>query len=392
MVVLMSRCETPSYQRYHSLAQAGPPSLCLPYSYRVLAEMFRSMDTVVAMLFNRRQTPTFTTIKQGVQDMMHRRFEEIHVAQIKNVFPEAFIFRQEKNVPTFSSSSMKKSSYQLTVEPLLPPDHSDDQLVLSASRLLERRHTFHSNLLSLVKQHHKDFLSSLVPPLSVPEDKLTRWHPRFKVDSVPPVQPSTLPQAPPTERMATAQEVLDKARSLITPKMEKALVSLTLQKEDVPQAPDVPQTAASPAQVPTALKGVSQCLLDRIRAKEVQKLQAAMTRDPEVEERLLMMSRLAELARILRSVFVSEKKPALIMEVVCSRMVDSYRSAMSTGEMEKHVRLLAELVSDWLSIVAVRKDSYLKLNRTMELSLVMDRLTHRQKEEELSQHGLPDSL
>ncbi|XP_028297208.1 DNA replication factor Cdt1-like [Gouania willdenowi] len=174
--------------------------------------------------------------------------------------------------------------------------------------------------------------------------------------------------------------------------MEKALVSLTLQKEDVPQAPDVPQTAASPAQVPTALKGVSQCLLDRIRAKEVQKLQAAMTRDPEVEERLLMMSRLAELARILRSVFVSEKKPALIMEVVCSRMVDSYRSAMSTGEMEKHVRLLAELVSDWLSIVAVRKDSYLKLNRTMELSLVMDRLTHRQKEEELSQHGLPDSL
>ncbi len=63
------------------------------------------------------------------------------------------------------------------------------------------------------------FLSSLVPPVSVPEDKLTRWHPRFNVDTVPAVQTSPLPQPPHTEKLATAQEVLDKARSLITPKV-----------------------------------------------------------------------------------------------------------------------------------------------------------------------------
>lgn len=69
----------------------------------------------------------------------------------------------------------------------------------------------------------------------------------------------------------------------------------------------------------------------QIRAKEAQKLQAAMTRNPVQEERLMMMSRLPELARILRNVFVAEKKPALIMEVACNRMVASYRSALSTG-------------------------------------------------------------
>lgn len=63
------------------------------------------------------------------------------------------------------------------------------------------------------------FLSSLVPPMSVPEDKLTRWHPRFNVDTVPAIQCSLLPQPPHTEKLATAQEVLDKARSLITPKV-----------------------------------------------------------------------------------------------------------------------------------------------------------------------------
>lgn len=48
-----------------------------------------------------------------------------------------------------------------------------------------------------------------------------------------------------------------------------------------------------------------------------------------------MMSRLGELARILRNVFVAEKKMSLIMEVACNRMVASYMSALSTGEVQQ---------------------------------------------------------
>ncbi|MEQ2213722.1 hypothetical protein XENOCAPTIV_019831, partial [Xenoophorus captivus] len=223
---------------------AMPPGLSLPYHYKILAEMFRSMDTVVAMLYNRSETATFA----------------------------------------------------------------------------------------------KTFLSLLVPPVSVPEDKLTRWHPRFNVDTVPAIQVGSLPQVPHTEKLSTAQEVLKNARLLITPK-------------------------------------------------------AAMTRNPAQEERLLMMSRLGELARILRNVFVAEAKAALIMEVACNRMVASYRSALSPeliycplspikGEMEKHIRLLAEVAPDWLSIHPVRKDFYLKLNKMVEVSIVLDKLNRRLKEEE----------
>ncbi|XP_072247632.1 DNA replication factor Cdt1 isoform X2 [Leuresthes tenuis] len=380
--------EQPAYQRYHTLAQAVAPGLSLPHQYRVLAEMFRSMDTVIAMLYNRCETATFTKIKQGVQDMMHKRFEESHMGQIRTVFPDAYVFKREKNIPTFSNSILR-GSYQLTVEPIIHSNQKEARPVLSASRLLERRHIFHQNLISLVKQHHKVFLSSLVPPVSVPEDKLTRWHPRFNVDMVPAVQTSSLPQVPQTEKLVTAQEVLDKARSLITPKMERALVSVAQKTEDkdaeitestCQQVP--PTSAALAAQLPTSLKGVSQSLLDRIRAKEAQKLQAAMTRNPTQEDRLLMMSRLGELARILRNVFVAEKKAALIMEVACNRMVASYRSALSPGEMEKHIRLLAEVAADWLTIHPIRKDFYLKLNKKVELSVVLDKLSSRLKEEE----------
>ncbi|XP_039546691.1 DNA replication factor Cdt1 isoform X2 [Pimephales promelas] len=372
------REKLPAYQRFHTLARDVPPGLTLPYHYRVLSEMFRSTETIVGMLFNRSETVTFAKVKQGVQDMMHKRFEERHLGQIKEVYPSAYTFRQEKNVPSFSAA-VKKSSYQLTMEPLIEEEFNGTRPVLSASRLLERRRIFHQNLVEIVKGHHKKFLASLNPPMVIPDDKLTRWHPRFNVDEVPDVKPADLPQPPQTEKLSSAQEVLDRARALMTPKMEKALANMALKTAESACAEE-PEAAEKPAETPGALKGVSQSLLERIRAKEAQKLRAAMTRDPEQERRLVMMSRLPELARILRNVFVAEKKPALLMELVCNRVIASYRSPLSCDEMEKHLRLLAESTEAWLTIHPIRKDLYLKLNKSTDLNLVLNALNQKMKE------------
>ncbi|XP_077469791.1 DNA replication factor Cdt1 isoform X2 [Stigmatopora argus] len=374
----------PAYHQYHNLAQDTPPGLSLPLKFKILAEMFRSMDTVVAMLFNRSETATFSKIKKGVQDMMHKQFDEHHIGQIKTVFPEAYNFRQETNIPTSNTCIMQGRSYQLTVEPVMFAGKKEGMPVLTASALLKRRLIFHHNLISMVKHHHKLFLSLLVPQVFVAEDKLTRWHPNFNVDTLPAVQASLLPQPPSIEKHATAQEVLDKAHSVITSKMERALVSLVHKKrEDKEDCKDQnPKQASASLNLPNALNGVSQSLLDRIRAKEAQKLQAAMTRRPSQEERLLMMSQLVELARILRNVFISEKKPALTMEVICNRMIASYRSVLTSGEMEKRVQLLVELNPAWLSIHPIRKDLYLKLNKHVDLSVILDKLKCSLREEE----------
>ncbi|XP_056090778.1 DNA replication factor Cdt1 isoform X2 [Rhinichthys klamathensis goyatoka] len=373
------REKLPAYQRFHTLARDVPPGLTLPYHYRLLSEMFRSTETIVGMLFNRSETVTFAKVKQGVQDMMHKRFEESHLGQIKEVYPSAYTFRQEKNIPSFSAA-VKRSSYQLTVEPLIEEEFNGTRPVLSVSRLLERRRIFHQNLVEIVKGHHKTFLASLNPPIVVPDDKLTRWHPRFNVDEVPNVKPRDLPQPPQTEKLSSAQEVLDRARALMTPKMEKALANMALKTAESVCAEE-PEAAEKPAETPGALRGVSQSLLERIRAKEAQKLRAAMTRDPEQERRLVMMSRLPELARILRNVFVAEKKPALLMELACNRVIASYRSPLSPDEMEKHLRLLAESTQAWLTIHPIRKDVYLKLNKSTDLNLVLNALNQKMKEE-----------
>uniref|UniRef100_A0A8C5MU79 DNA replication factor Cdt1 n=1 Tax=Leptobrachium leishanense TaxID=445787 RepID=A0A8C5MU79_9ANUR len=372
--------KAPAYQRFHNLAQDVPPGLSLPYKYKLLGEMFRSMETIVGMLFNRSETVTFSKVKQGVQDMIRKQFEEQNVGQIKTVYPTAYKFRQEKNIPTFKNG-MRKTDFQLTMEPILEEgDKVNGCPQLTASRLLQRRCLFNKNLVNVVKRHHKVFLSSLNPPMVVPDDHLTRWHPRFRVDEVPDIEPAVLPLPPQVEKLSTAQDVLLKARGMMTPKMEKALANLALRTAEEPKP--APPAQEKPAAAPSALKGVSQALLERIRAKEAQKLQAVMTRRPQQEERLLMMSRLPALARILRNVFVAEKKPALTVEVACNMVIASYQSSMSSGEMEKHLALLSELLPDWLSVHPVRKDTYYKLNKSTDLNLIMERLAKATKEEE----------
>nr|XP_021146282.1 DNA replication factor Cdt1 [Columba livia] len=368
----------PAYQRFHTLAQELPPGLTLPYKFKVLAEMFRSVDTIAGMLFNRAETITFAKVKQGVQDMMRKQFEERHVGQIKAVYPTSYRLRQEKNIPTFGSG-MKKSEYQLTLEPVLGEEEKvDGRPHLSALRLLERRKEFNRNLVNIVRQHHK-----VRPPWSVPEEKLTRWHPRFNVDEVPDISPVELPQPPREDRPSTAQEVLSSARGMLPPKMEKALANLALRTAEADAGELKVSKAPSPASTSSALKGVSQALLERIRAKEAQKLQALMTRDAGQEERLAMLGRLpAFMARVLRNVFVAEKKLALPMEVVCARLADSYDTQMPPGEMEKHLRLFAELLPDWVGIHVLRTDTYIKLDKEKELGLVTERLTKVAKEAE----------
>ncbi|KFP85175.1 DNA replication factor Cdt1, partial [Acanthisitta chloris] len=208
----------PAYQRFHTLAQDLAPGLTLPYKFKVLQEMFRSVDTIVGMLFNRAETITFAKVKQGVQDMMRRQFEMRHVGQIKAVYPSSYQLRQEKNIPTLSSSG-KKSEYQLTLEPVLGEEEKvDGRPHLSASRLLERRREFHRNLVNIVKQHHK-VRSTWHPPFWGAEEKLTRWHPRFNVDEVPDISPVELPRPPQEDRLSTAQEVLSTARGMLIPKV-----------------------------------------------------------------------------------------------------------------------------------------------------------------------------
>lgn len=76
---------------------------------------------------------------------------------------------------------------------------------------------------------------------------------------------------------------------------------------------------------------LTQPAVPQIRAKEARRLQALLTRDARQEERAARLARLPAMARVLRSVFVAEKKPALAMELLCARLADSCPELVAPG-------------------------------------------------------------
>ncbi|GFO25276.1 DNA replication factor cdt1-like [Plakobranchus ocellatus] len=323
----------PAYQRYEYLAKAGRPTLALPFSYKALAGTFQAMESVVSMLHNRSEMCTFSKLKAAVQNFTKKNFEEKTVGQIKTVAPDAYIFRQEKNV----CSQTNKKGYTLTVDADLSHEvleQTDEKVcktpegkpVFTAAALIQRKQKFHNSLLGLVMKHHRAFLESLKQPLSIPDSKVTRWHPQFRLDEVPDIVPSQLPQPPDVRVYHSAKDVLDTQRGRLNPRIEEALAKVTAEsKTSATPSPSQP----SPALKPSSMKGIPPALLAKIRAKEALKMEAALTRDPEEESKTKMMSHLPEMIRILRSYFITEKKPALPLEAIYKKLEDSYRSGIS---------------------------------------------------------------
>lgn len=66
--------------------------------------------------------------------------------------------------------------------------------------------------------------------------------------------------------------------------------------------------------------GIPQALLERVRQKQAAKALISMTRSADHEKEMKMYSRLPELARLTRNLFVSEKKCVLPLDVVIEKL------------------------------------------------------------------------
>ncbi|KAL0120997.1 hypothetical protein PUN28_008612 [Cardiocondyla obscurior] len=402
-----------AYQKYLYLVESKVPGLALPYNYRFLAEIFRCVDTVSAMLFNRKELITFTKLKPAVQELLRRNFTQKHLAQIKTIYPDAYTYHQE-NRRNFASIS-KEETYELVITPVVQklngrntPDadnilKSGSETRLSPTILLERRKKFNNYLIERVKSEHEKFLISLETPnlMNVPREKIVRWHPEFDVESCKEIEQAELPQPPHIEKL-TAKDVLDKAKSLFNcgTRMEKALQRLAeanlnsksttssstqdsttqITEDNIPKVNitvvDTPSNipSAQTNQFSALFKGIPKALLEKVRAKQAARALEAMTRTPNADKEAALYSRLPELAKLLRNIFVAEKKSVLSMDVVVQKLDNSFRIKLTLQEIEEHIRELCKLLPMWANIHNVRKADYLKLDKNIELAKVIKRL------------------
>uniref|UniRef100_A0A6P7FMD2 DNA replication factor Cdt1 n=1 Tax=Diabrotica virgifera virgifera TaxID=50390 RepID=A0A6P7FMD2_DIAVI len=348
------------------LEDTSKPALKLPYKYRYLAEMFRSVDVVCQIMFNRKETITFRKLKPAVEEMLKRNLLEKHLAQIKQIYPDAFRFTQEK-LKLFGTG-MKTEQWEFVVTPNIG-DHDH----MTSEILLERRRKLFNILLTKVKHYHQEFLQSLIPPMSINKDRITRWHPEFDIERVPDIECSEIPKPPMEEAFTTAKDVLEKARQMFNcnSRMDQALQRLKEMK-DAETSTNVPQKEEGPPS--SVLKGIPKALLEKVRQKQAAKALLSMTRSEDKEKELKVYSRLPELARLTRNVFVSEKKNVLQLDILVDKLGNCYRSHLTKLEMEEHLRILSKEFPTWLVFHVVRNCVYVKIAKSDDLSLIINKL------------------
>lgn len=397
----MSPIKAPAYQRFQNLAESGTPLLQLPFKYRFLLEIFKAVDIVCAMFFNRKEKITFKKLKPAVQRILRKNFFESHLAQVNKLMPEAYKFIQEKT-RNFGSTS-KLDYYQLVITPVVSSSDGDvKQLTLSPQILIERTKKFTLLLTNLVFNEHTKFLQSLDVPMNVTRGALKRWHPEFDLESVPDIEIGDLPQAPNVEKFSSAKDILSTARNLFscsTP-MERALERLEAKKkeekskqiqnqqqqnakseaepskglDDANDEHKKQSTSAAPPPINSILKGVPKSLLDKIRAKQAAKALDTMTRRPSQERDAIKYSRLPEIARHARNVYVTEKKGVMPLELVLKKIENSYKACATLKEIEELLRMISNELPTWLSFHEIRNAMFVKLSRDADLSAVVVKL------------------
>ncbi|KAL0271527.1 UNVERIFIED_CONTAM: hypothetical protein PYX00_008593 [Menopon gallinae] len=379
-----------AYERYNFLAEAST-TLPLPFSFQKLYELFQSVDIISSMMMNRGEEITFNKLKPAVQEMTRKTFTLRHLGQIAAVLPHAFNFRQEK-VRNFGSTS-KTDKYELVIKPTFPDAqgrpqaagersdifHISDRMSMTPKVIKARKEAFYAALLNKTKDCHEEFLKSLDPPMEINRNDLKRWHPNFMVDHVPDVVPVELPQPPNSERPATAKEVLERAKDFLSSnaRLQKALESASQSSDELRDitsrvSPAVKEKVDSKLSNP--LKGIPKSLLEKVRARQAAKALDSMRMTPQQEKETVMYTRLPAIARIVRTLFVNEQRGVLSLDTVLEKVRFSYNRNLGKGEAESHVKLLVELLPEWLSVVHIRNTNYLKMNPAADLTSVMSKL------------------
>ncbi|GBP19010.1 DNA replication factor Cdt1 [Eumeta japonica] len=378
---IKSPSKVPAYMRHASLATSST-SLPLPHHYRFLAELFRGMETVVSLLFNRNEKITFSKLKPSVQEMLKRNFTERHLSQIKHLVPDFYNFEIQKTKPVSSTSI--KESYEL----IISPNFHNHLKVMNPTVLLERRRYFYDILLQLVKKHHSQYLQTLDPPMLIPDDKLTRWHPEFELEKVPDVECAKLPEIPSTETYSTAQDVLAKARELFkcNTKMERALEKLAqakarglTEKEQGVTGLNTEAKVSEPSAsnitiLNPALRNLPPALLEKVKAKQAAKALEAMTRTTEAEKKYMLYSRLPDLIRSLRNIFVTERKNVLALKVVLSKLNNSFKYTVSATDLQRDIKILSEEIPTLITLQNIRNTDYVKLDKNADIKKIQDKL------------------
>ncbi|KAI9138589.1 hypothetical protein BKA69DRAFT_765144 [Paraphysoderma sedebokerense] len=431
-----SASTTPNSKRsISSLAQLLEPSLKvkLPESYKHLEQLFHGLEYVLMFMKGRDHSCNFHKIKKAVENSANRTFELKHLAQIKTVFPEAYIFDAVKAIcggekvetvlidfhfdwnkskcseitPLSTPSTPTKAQKPSPVttprsggRQLLTPtkkrtasqkDEAELEVDLRAFRhasfagrdLELRRKEFRRRLIELVKAEHEIFLQQNSLELkSAASTNL--WHPDFDLNSVPDIPKSPLPKI--IKPVVDVKKILNLQSSHIPESVKAKLITTTsvsdsAQKEEnnvKQKSDDTKQQSHTVSSKEAGYKKPSKFsdLLERIKAKEQKRtLELNNGLSSEQFNRRLMLSRLPFIIDTMSFAYNSLNKNVMSMNDISKKVVTSYRTPLSQADAILEIELLSNIAPQFCAITKVGQTRMVRIQKNMLVSMVKDIVT-----------------
>jgi len=129
------------------------------------------------------------------------------------------------------------------------------------------------------------------------------------------------------------------------------------------------------------LQGLNPTLIAKIKAKEAARAKLDMTRNPQQIKRIGQMKKLPELARMIRNLFITEKRAALEVQFACKRLTSSLPHGTEKSDVEENLKLLSVVSRGWLKVHLVGSAEYFKMEKT-DINKVCKRLEQKLKDEQ----------
>jgi len=343
----------PAFVRYQELAQPDK-YLPLPNRYKSLSEIFRNLDIIVSMKFNRQEMIRVPDLKPAMQNITRKTFSEFYLRQIRCVFPKAYKYIWEKVKDRLGRHT---GDFVLHMSP--------DQGVKAGATLspqikVERMKMFQHALLNIVHDYHRDFLTK-IGITGISDDVVTKWHKDFKLEEVPDIDEEELPAKPDVEeKVRNPKEMLAKLAG-VNERLEQSLNALQTAKVDEKVAA---AAAAAAPKIRKELKGLRPELIQKILANEKAKQIRDMTQSTEERKDLEQLKELVDIAPVIINCHRSHRKGAVVaLDTLAAVTADSH-GRKSKQSMLQLIQTFLRLVPECMEVKTIERTKYVKLLRT----------------------------
>nr|CAD1837215.1 unnamed protein product [Ananas comosus var. bracteatus] len=361
------------------------PQIRLPEKYEILCEFFNSMESSIRLLRLKGSMLTFPNICTSIQHLTERRFTYKHLAQIKHILSEAILIK--KVLLRDETTCCMKPELQITLQ----LEAVGDEIPVA-----ELPHPFNRSKPSEIATSEPRAITDLQfaesPSISSPlhqpvvlSHMSQSFRKRFsqKKDALPDscttsfacIRSASQRDDSPVSLLPSSKQSVPKP-PVITKSLQSSPISMKKVEDkgfDSPQLKKVPKRSARTKLFNTPTKNVEareeeeenrsssnedhddilgflpKTLLQSIREKERKALEDKQAGAADIVRRQKLIASLPSTFDMILLIYQSLNRTVMTKQELIYKIIASHSKIADRGEVEEQLKLLQELVPDWIS-------------------------------------------